>query len=356
MKKSSFIITSSLLGILLLIFVFQQVNLAEIGEVIFMFPKKALFIVFFVNFLAIFLVGSYRWQVILRSQKCYVSFWRLVRAKLAGFTFSYVTPSALIAGEPVRAYMVKEESNCGWEKGSASVIIDQMIYLACLFCVIIIGFVSLADNFDLPKDVLLGFISIFVVAVLVFYLFYKKTFKRSEGEPAFFSFIVYKTGIHKIGFVKNKLKALENTEKSMEDFFKSNKKAFGWVVILAFTEVLFDIVAVMLICFFMGNWFNFTESVEIFSFMALANLVPIPGALGSSELALAFVFDLLGTGKDAGLAFSLIFRFVNIISAILGIFAFMYFMFSTISHSFSLEAPPFFIRIHKFLTRFINRK
>jgi len=181
MKKSSLAIISLFLGALLLVLVFRQVNWVEIKTALFLFPKSALILVFMINFLAIFIVGSYRWQIILKSQKCSISFWKLMRAKMAGFTMSYVTPTALIAGEPVRAYMIKEESQCGWERSSASVIVDQMIYILCLLCVIIIGFVFLADRFALPKDVLIGFVGVFFLAAFTFYVFYQKTFKRSSS-------------------------------------------------------------------------------------------------------------------------------------------------------------------------------
>jgi uncharacterized protein (TIRG00374 family) len=344
MKKSSLAIISLFLGALLLVLVFRQVNWVEIKTALFLFPKSALILVFMINFLAIFIVGSYRWQIILKSQKCSISFWKLMRAKMAGFTMSYVTPTALIAGEPVRAYMIK-----------ASVIVDQMIYILCLLCVIIIGFVFLADRFALPKDVLIGFVGVFFLAAFTFYVFYQKTFKRSEDEPAFFTFIIHKTRLSKFGFVEKKLESIKNTEKSVEEFFKEGKKDFWLVVFFAFLEVFLDIAAVMVTCFYMGYWFGIPKSVGVFSLMALANLAPIPGSLGSSELALAFVFNLLGTGSDAGLAFSLIFRFINIISAFLGMIAFLYFMAKTASHSFSMEAPPFLIKIHKVFIKMFYR-
>lgn len=351
MKQSSLIIFSLAVGVLLFVFAFGQVDWVEIRTALALFPKEGLFWVFAINSLAIFGVGSYRWQIILHSQGCPVPFWKIVRAKLAGFTFSYVTPSALIAGEPVRAYMIKEESNCGWEKASASVILDQMIYLAVLFFVIILGFLSLTEKFSLPQDVLYGFWAVFFFVIFVFYLFYKKTFQRQNGEHAFFTAVIHKVGLARLNYVKSKLPAIERTENIIEVFFRRNQATFAAVVVLAFLDVFLSVLAVMVTCTYLGHGLGIARSLGVFSLWSLANLVPIPGALGSSELALSFVFSLLGAGKDTGLVFSLIFRALNVVLCLLGVLASLHFAIKTASHSFSLEAPPFLLRIHETFAR-----
>lgn len=356
MSKNLLIILSFAVGVLLFVFAFGQVDWGQIETALMLFPKEALLLVFAINFIAIFIVGSYRWQIILESQGCPVSFWKIVRAKLAGFTFSYITPSALIAGEPIRAYMVKEESNCGWERASASVILDQMIYLAVLFCIIIFGFLSLAEEFSLPRDVIYGFWGVFAFVILIFYLFYRKTFKRQKGEHAFFTAVIYKLGLAKLNFMKNKLPAIEGTELVIEDFFRKSRGTFVVVVGLAFLDVLLNIGAVVVTCFYLGHWLDPIKSLSVYALWSLANLAPIPGALGSSELALSFVFNLLDAGKDTGFVFSLIFRAINIVLCLLGVLAFLQFSIKTASRSFSLEeAPPLLMKIHKTVSRYMKK-
>lgn len=351
MKKNHLIILSLFAGLLLFVFAFWQVNWSELSEVLFLFPKKALVIIALINFLAIFIIGSYRWQLILKSQGCIMGFWSVVRAKLSGFTFSYVTPSMLIAGEPIRAYMIKEESDCGWERSSASVIIDQVIYLATLFLMVIFGFFLLTQKFVIPGDVLYGFWLVFLLAVWISYIFYKRMFMRKEGESAFFTYLIIKTGFDRIKYIKRKLPAIERTECMIEEFFRGDKRAFLLVVFLAFVEIFMNALAVVVTCFFIGHWVGFENSIGVFSLWALANLAPIPGSLGSSELALAFVFELLGAGRDTGLVFSLIFRAINIVFCLSGVLAFIYFAIKTVSHKFSTEAPPILLKLHGFIAK-----
>jgi len=354
MKKSTLIVITLIIGAVLFAFAFGQVDWGEIRMALMLFPLKGLLSIFAINFLAIFLVGVYRWQIILRAHGCRVSFLKVLRAKLAGYTFSYVTPSALIAGEPVRAYMIKEEG-CGWEKASASVIIDQLIYLAVIFFVDMCGFLLLAEMFSLPADVVYGFIAVSLATIFVFYVFFKKTLNRRDGEHAFFTAVVYKIGLARVGYVRSKLPSLERTEKIIEGFFREDQKTFVGVVALAFVDVFLNIWAVMATSHYLGYDLGFLNSLGVFSLWSLANLVPIPGALGSSELALAFTFSLLGIGRHTGLVFSLIFRAINITLCLLGVVAFLQFAFKTASKSFSVDAPPLLMTLHRMFARRLRK-
>ncbi|MFA7169309.1 MAG: lysylphosphatidylglycerol synthase transmembrane domain-containing protein [Candidatus Paceibacterota bacterium] len=356
MKKVFLLISSLILGALLLLSVFQQVGLTEIQAALFLFPKEGLVLTLLVNFFAVFVVGSYRWQLILEAQKCPVHFWKVMQAKMAGFTLSYITPSVLVGGEPVRAYMIKEDSKCGWEKSLASVIIDQTIFFAGLFVALIFGFIFLAERFSLPIEIFYGSGVIFLSATFVFYLFYKKIVNRGANEQAFFTFLIHKIKLDRIGFVKNKLKNIDATERNIERFFKEEKKYFLLVVLLALLEAFLDVLSVAVICFYLGQPIDFYKSLGVFFFMTIANFFPIPGSLGSFEFALLFIFELLGIGKETGLAFGIISRFVGIFFCSIGVFALIWFNIKNISHGFSLEAPPILQKIHSIFSRFLKRK
>jgi len=355
MKKTLLLLTSLVLGALLFISAFQQVGISEIMETLSVFPKEALFAVFLLNFFAVFIIGSLRWQMILWSQGCKISFLKILRAKMAGFTVSYVTPSVLVGGEPVRAYMIKEESNCSWERSLASVVVDQTIFLASLFISVFIGFAYLLEHFSLPQEVLYGFIAIFIFSCSIFYLFYKKIITKGEDEQAFFTFLIHRIKLDRIKFVKSKMKSIQETELDVERFFKGDKRYFLLVVFLGLLEAFFYLLIVLLICFFLGVSLDIFSSAGIFSLVTLANFVPIPGSLGSFEIALTFAFHLLGIGKDSGLAFSLIFRLINIMLCLIGFFAILHFTIITIKHRVSFETPPIFAKLHRFFINFVPR-
>lgn len=356
MNKTLLLFFSILAGVLLLISAFSQVELADITAAFFLFPKEGFLAVFLINFLAVFLVSAKRWQAILRGQGCRLGFSKVVRAKMAGFTLSYITPSAMIGGEPVRAYMAKEESGCGWEKSFASVIIDQAIFFTCLFAAMIAGFFLLAEHFSLPTEVLYAFFFVFFLSVSVLYVFYKRILNRKAEDPAFFTYLLRKTGLDRLNFVRRRLDSVDITEKSIEKFFHEEKSCFFQALFWAVAETLLGVASVALTCFYLGRPLGVTESFGVFFFLTLANFFPIPGALGSLEFALSFAFGILGMGKDAGLAFSLVYRLMNVALCVAGIAAIAHFGLDTLSHRFSLGAPPLLLKIHDLFVRLVGRK
>lgn len=356
MKKTLLVLASLLLGVLLFVFAFQHVGWREIQSALLLFPWQAVALIFLINFLAVFLVGSYRWWLILRAQGCSAGYLKVVKIKLAGFSLSYVTPSAFLLNEPVRAYMIKEEAKCGWDKSFASVIVDQTVLYASLLLAMIAGFAFLAQRFTLSSGIYYGFLALLIASLGMFYLFFRKIVRKEAGEQGFFTYLIHKIRLDRLGWVRHHLGAVESTEQVMTDFFRHEKKSSAAVIALGLLEALLDVSVVYFVCFYLGHPTSVFETVGIFSFVTFASLIPIPAALGSFEVMLTLIFQLFGFGKENGLAFSLIYRFVNVAFCGIGLGAFLHFMLQTASHAYSREAPPFMLRLHRTLLRLLGRR
>lgn len=356
MKKALLAISSLFLGVLLFIFAFQHVGWNEIKAALFLFPRQAVILIFLINFLAVFVVGAGRWQIILRGQGCAASFGTVLRIKLAGFALSYVTPSAFLLNEPVRAFMIKEESKCSWEKSFASVIVDQTILYASLLLAMIAGFVFLAQRFTLDRTIYYGFLGLLLVSLLAFYLFYAKIVRKREDEPGLFTFLIRKLHLDRVGFIQRHLPGIESTEQVMAHFFRHERRRSFWVVLLGLLETGLDISVVFFVCYYLGHLIGVFEAVGIFSFVTFASLIPIPAALGSFEVMLTLIFQLFGFGEENGLAFSLIYRFVNVSFCLIGAGVFLDFTLKTASSAYSREAPPMLLKVHEFLLRIVRRR
>lgn len=351
MKKALLLLTSLFVGVLLFILAFQEVGMAEIKSAFFLFPEEAILLIFLVNFLAVFAVGSYRWQVILKAQGCDAGFWTVVRIKLAGFAMSYITPSAFLFSEPIRAYMIKEEKKYSWEKSFASVIVDQGILFVALFCLMATGFVYLAGRFSLTPAIFWGFAVLAVFSIGAFYLFYKRIVRKGEGEEGFFTYLIGKMRLDKVGFIKSNMQGIANTESVMETFFREEKKNSALVIMLGFLEAFLDASVVFFACYYLGHTLDVLESIGIFAFLTFASMIPIPGALGSFEVIMTFIFDQFGFGKENGLAFSLIYRLTNISFCVIGLGALIHFSVKTAKDKYSNEAPPALIKVHDFFRK-----
>ncbi len=356
MQKTIFFLVSLILGLLLFLFTGQQAGVDDVLKTISIFPFQIIIAVFLINFIAIAIIGSLRWKLILESQSCKVSFSKIIRAKLAGFLVSYITPSVLVGGEPVRAYMIKERSDCGWEKSFASVVIDQTIYFFTIFLFMIIGFLFLIEYSSLPTEIFYGFGAIIIFVIFTFYIFHSKMLNRNSDEDGFFMFFIKTVKLDKIKFVKVREKNIDATEKIVSQFFKKKKQVFMQAFALSILEILFYLSVIWIIIFYLNPIIEITQTASIFFLLTLANFIPIPGSLGSFEMALTFVFDFFGFGKSNGFSFSLIYRIINIAIVFIGFFTLIYFELKTISHHFSLEAPKPLLRIHRFLVRVFCRK
>jgi uncharacterized protein (TIRG00374 family) len=356
MKRVAILI-SLLLGLFLFGTAMQQAGIDSVVKTVLFFPLPAISAVFLLNFFAVCVIGAFRWKIIIESQNSHkISFIKVLRAKLAGFAVSYITPSILVGGEPVRAYMIKEEAGCDWEKSFASVIIDQAIYFFTMFLFMVAGFLFLADHFALPTSIFYGFGIIILSSFFILYLFYFRLIKKNSDGHGFFIFIIKTIRLDKIKFVKKKEENIERTEKMIASFFKKENVAFIKAFALAILEVLLYLITIWIIILYLGQTIDFAYSAAIFFILTLANFVPIPGSLGSFEASLTFIFNLLDLGKSNGFSFSLIFRSINIALVFIGLFSLIYFELKTISHHFSLDTPKPLLRMHRFLVRVFCRK
>jgi uncharacterized protein (TIRG00374 family) len=351
-----FFLVSLILGLLLFLFTGQQAGIDDVLKIISSFPFQTIIAVFLINFIAIAIIGSLRWKLILESQDCRISFLKILRAKLAGFLVSYITPSVLVGGEPVRAYMIKERSNYGWEKSFASVVIDQTIYFFTIFLFMIIGFLFLVEYSSLPTEIFYSFGIIIVFTIFVFYIFYSKMLNRNSNEDGFFMFFIKTIRLDKIKFVKAREKNIDATEKIISQFFKHKKITLIKAFIFSVLEILLYLTIIWIIIFYLGSAIKPLQTISIFSLLTLANFIPIPCSLGSFETALVFIFDFFSLGKSNGFTFGLIYRIINIALVFTGIFTLIYFELKTISHHFSTEAPKPLLKIHRFLVKLFCRK
>jgi len=357
MKKVFFLLSSLLVGLLLFILAIQQAGIKEVFDTLSLFPFSVILFVFLINFVAVCIVGTLRWKIIIDSQNSHkIAFIKVLRAKLAGFAVSYITPSVLVGGEPVRAYMIKEEAGYDWERSFASVIIDQAIFFFAVLLFMIMGFIFLFDHFNLPVSIFYGFGIIIFFTFIIFYLFYSRLINDNSDGHGFFMFIIKTTRLDKFKLVKNIEKNIEKMEKIIAMFFKKENEAFVKAFALSVLEILIYSILIWIIISYLGETVDFAYSISIFFILTLANFVPIPGSLGSFEAGLTFIFNLLDFGKSNGFTFSLIYRFVNVALVFVGFFALVHFELKTISHSFSVEAPRPVLKLHRFVKKLFCKK
>ena len=312
------------IGIGLFIFALHSTDLSEVTSAMLkLWPLKFLIILLFL-FLAEILTGALRWFFILKTQDQGLKFRLLLLAKLVGFSFSYLTPVVFFGGEPVRYAILKEESNVPSKHIISSIILDKLIlflassvfFLTGVFAFIFYLSTNLFTKLMITGLVLLG-------SLLGFFLYLKlQSITLKEG---IFSWLMRKLYLSNIRVFKERKGVIKEIEQEISHFFNADKKTLLKIFIMGGIEIFLIILSFWFIVIFLGGYLALFKIFAINSMTALASVVPLPAALGSLEVSQAFLFQFFNLSQANGVAFSLIFRGINLLFAFFGILLFLYF-------------------------------
>jgi len=319
MRKGFIIVILLALGIVLFIFTLKNVGLPEIAEALSLLNIRELILVLAILFLGLVVMAALKWRVIIKAINPDVPrFSKIFLARWVGYSISYLTPAALFGGEPVRFYMLKQDSPISSGRIAASIILDKLI-LALISCVyFFIGIFFLL--FYLHLSWLAGIISfgLFFSAIFAFWFLLRRA-KRISSEKGLFVTIIKRLYLNKLKSIKDKQGKISNVEEEIINFFKSPKKIILETVFLTILEISFVLLGCWLIIFFIGQDLEIPKLFAIKSIVDLSYVIPFPAALGTLEISQAFVFQVLGSSLVIGIAFSLVLRALSMFIAFIGL-------------------------------------
>lgn len=303
------------IGFLLFVLLIYTIGPGQIWEHIKKITWQNFLILLFLRFLHSIL-RTINWKIVFEQYERKTSFFHLFTAIIAGDAISYLTPSARLGGEPVRAMMVSSSNK---RRSLASVIVDKTIEILTMISFTIIGVTIAITQIPMPgkyKFLLIAFVLgaiLFAVLILV---------KQRQG---FFTWIINTLERIKIKFKfieKNRAKVKE-TDEHISDFYRNHRSIFLIVFLLHSLVFLFWTTEVHLTLLFMGaEGTTFLKSFLIVTLGGLVILLPtIPASLGTYELTYVAIFILLGFGADIGITLTLIRRILVLIWAGAGLLA-----------------------------------
>lgn len=313
MWKKINLAVSLIVGIVIFIITLKYFGLESI-KLIYHNINPAYLSVYILLTILIFIVNSWRIQVILRAYRKKVSLRTLIRQNIAGFAMAYVTPSVKLGGEPLKAYMLKKEKNIRLRIGSSAVIIDKFVEVIGTVFVGIIGLIILffIPQIPLQLKIVLGIIVIVSSALL--YLIYYRTIKRKGIFTSLFKILrIYK--ITRWRFIFKKMEAVES---KMHKFFTSNKKEFFISFLIYLVYFAVNILEFKFLFLSFGISVSIIEIILTIVVIGIVNFIPVPAALGFLEISQSGLFSLLKNSAGIGLAFSLMIRLRNIIFTVIG--------------------------------------
>lgn len=254
----------------------------------------------------------WRWQAILVGYGKKVGFWTLARIQLAGSAVSYVTPSARIGGEPLRIYMLKKDCEVDYKIGTASVVLDKyMEYLGSLIFGIV-GLILLSTIPNIPfaiRAFLIGMI-IFTMSILGV-IYYRLSHERGFFISLFAIFLSEKR-------LRGMSKNLKDIDKKLSYFIIHHKKEFFISFIFYILSAILFLLEFKFLLLSLGITSSFLDLVLIGVVVGLANIVPLPMALGSLEAGQSGLFQLIRGDGGIGLVMSLVMRVRGLAFALIG--------------------------------------
>lgn len=267
----------------------------------------------------IFGLDTLGWKFALRPNvQSRIPWIRLFRARLAGEAVNYVTPSASLGGEPVKAWILSRRHGVPMQEGMASVVIAKTTFTLSMLLFVAAGVaVTLMTQPSSSKlmawvwVVLPGLSLLTLLFVLIQFLnpFERSSRFLSRWMPAWFLKLIEK---------------VHHWDAEIVSFYRQSPGSVLWSLGFHFLGWLAGAVEVYLILHFLHlpvSWAT-AFSLEALWVLLRSGACLIPASLGASEGFLLLICSGLGVSAIAGLALGLIRRAREVVWTSLGLLEF----------------------------------
>lgn len=241
---------------------------------------------------------------------------RLFRARLAGEAVNYVTPTAWIGGEPVKAYLLSKRYAVPISDGMTSVVIAKTTFSISMLFFILAGIGVAFVTQPIPSalmrwvwvtlSVLSSLLGLFVIVQFCGPFRRLAAFFSAEGGSRQRS-LAGENVPRWLEKIKSKISVWDE---SLTGFYRQNPKAVFWSLGFHFLGWMAGVVEVFLILRFLGIPVTVPTawSIEALWVLLKSGAFLIPASLGASEGISLFVCVALGLSAVSGLALALVRR------------------------------------------------
>lgn len=313
LKKRIFFLVLFGIGVLLFLNLLFKTGLPNIRNSLLQFSFTG-FLVFCVVSILTFVLWTTRWNVVLKyHENLKIPFYKLFLHRLSAHALNYLTPTAQLGGEPLRAYFLQKE---GVKSSHAisSIVIDKAIELSSFVIFIASGLVVGAIKGFFPKqfeELLIGIVIVFLLFVFWFYY-------ATVSKIGFFSSFFKIFRIERIKRFDRLRGKLLGVEKHLTHFHRGHLHKFAWISFISLLTLGMMMLEHFTVAYFLGVKLTLTQVFLVTTIPAISYIIPIPGALGVLESTHAMMFGLLGVNINV-FVFVLVFRIRDILFIILGL-------------------------------------
>ncbi len=309
MKKWVTFFVKIILSVLILTILFYKTDVKKFYTIIIEADIQIFFFAFFL-FIVAQTISTYRWKMLLHTEKMNIHFYNLVGYYFIGMFFNLFMPT-IVGGDVVRGYYLYKKSNMGSES-VASIFVER---LSGFFALMVIGLLSLIIGYSYINDKP-------VIVILLAFI--------TSGFFAFLLLIANKGVRDRVNnFIKGgrlerarqKLKGISESIKR----YRNHKEVVIRVILLSFLVQMLGI----FIFYFTSKALNFNVSLAYFflfvPIITVISMAPVTfGGLGVREFLAIFLFHKVGLGTTEALSLSLLWFSISVIASIFGGIIFLF--------------------------------
>lgn len=272
--------------------------------------------VILIPLLVVYVLDAFGWALTLGPWAGRVGFARLFMVRMAGEAINVTTPTAMLGGEPMKAYLLTRYE-VPMVEGLASVVTAKtiMVMAQILFMLSGLGVTLWLVGGD-EYTVLVAFVSLGLLGFGVVLFLVLQRYGIGRGLLA----VADACGIRSQRLEASRPQLLE-LDQTIRTFYRERRRTFLFSLGVHFVAWVTELFEVYAILYFLGAEAGWLSS---FAIAAIAVLIKgsvsfVPGGLGAQEGGYLFLLVALGYGEVTGITFALIRRIREILWILIGL-------------------------------------
>ena len=254
-----------------------------------------------------FLADTLSWQIVFAPpQPGWSWFTRLWKVRMVASAISKLTPAVGVAGEPIKAVMLKRIYGLPYREGVPSLVLAKTANLIAFLIFVGIGMALTFAGNRLPDGYrLAAAVGFAVLAVGIGAMFAMQRLRMSSALGAWFSRRRFGRPINRI------LHHLNDMDDRLVHAYTRDRARFLSATLLAFLYWILGAVELYLIFWFLGHPITVGETIAIAAMVELvrAGTFFIPASIGAEEATLAVMVTAITGEAGLGLAVAFVRRY-----------------------------------------------
>ena len=266
-------------------------------------------------FLAVYLLDTYGWSLTLGKWTGRVGFVRLFMVRMAGEAINVTTPTAMLGGEPMKAYLLTRYG-VPMVEGLASVVTAKTIMSLAQVLFMVSGLAVTLWLVGGEHDVLVAVVSVGLLGFGVFLFLAVQRYGIGRGL-----LLVAETCRIRSQRLEAWRPRLLELDRTIHAFYGERRRTFFLSMGVHGVAWLTELCEVYAILYFLGVEPGWWSSLSIAAIGALikGSVSFVPGGLGAQEGGYLLLLMALGYGEVTGIAFALIRRVREIVWILIGL-------------------------------------